>query len=405
MQYLLKYLTETFYFLNEMSIYLVFGLLIAGVLHIVFPDSLVRKHLGKGSFGSVLKATLFGIPIPLCSCGVVPVAKSLEKSGASKGAIVSFLIATPQIGADSFMITYSLLGWVFGVFRVAASFFTALIAGLWVNILSPKAAFGVSSKIINGDDSLRQRAGRLFHYIEFELLGSIANALIIGVLIAGLISAFLPESIFETYLGSPFLSMVLMMVIGVPLYVCASASTPIAASLLLKGISPGAALVFLLTGPATNAVNISTVSSIIGKKFTALYIGIVALVSLLLGGILNLLSGHFQIAEHIHHHHEVLPSFLRIAGTFILVIMLLYYYVSKRTLKKDVMSQEFTLSVEGMTCMHCKMNVQNAVSAVSGISNVVVDLDNKSIQFDAEDDSLIQQVKNKINDAGYEVVE
>lgn len=404
MQYIVKWLSETFYFLNEMSIYLLLGLLIAGVLHVIFPDSLVRKHLGKGSLGSVLKATLFGIPIPLCSCGVVPVAKSLEKSGASKGSIVSFLIATPQIGTDSFMVTYSLLGWAFGVFRIVASLITALVAGIWINMLSHSDTSETLSKNI-GYESVRQRLNNLFQYIQFELLGSIANALVVGIFIAGLISAFIPETIFESYLGSSFLSMVLMMIIGIPLYVCASASTPIAASLLMKGISPGAALVFLLTGPATNAVNMSTVSGIIGKKFTVLYIGVVALVSLLLGGLLNYMSLQFNFNEHLHHHHEILPFYWRLTGTFILVIMLLYYYVSKRMIKKTNLSQQYKLNVEGMTCMHCRANVENAASSISGISNVVVDLDNKNIQFDADDMSLIQQVKNKIYDAGYGVKE
>ncbi len=403
MEYIIKWLTETLYFLNEISVYLLFGLLIAGVLHVLFPDSLVRKQLGKGSLGSVLKATLFGIPIPLCSCGVVPVARSLERSGASKGSIVSFLIATPQIGADSFMVTYSLLGWLFGVFRIAASFLTALIAGFWVNLLSRPGSAEKFSGPGSAEESPGERIKGLFHYVEFELLGSIANALIIGILIAGLISAFIPETIFESYLGNSFLSMVLMMIIGIPLYVCASASTPIAASLLMKGVSPGAALVFLLTGPATNAVNISTVSSIIGKKFTVLYIGVVAAVSLLLGGVLNYLSIQLNLSEHMHHHHEILPSFLRYTGTFVLVILLIYYYVSKRIAEAKEISQQYKLNVEGMTCMHCKMNVEKAAGSVDGISNVVVDLDDNNIQFDAEDTSLIQKVKNKIHDAGYGV--
>ena len=136
MDFLSVILKETILFFNEVSIYLLFGFIIAGILHVLFPESIIRRHLGRDSFGSVLKSTLFGIPIPLCSCGVVPVAASLRNSGASKGATISFLISTPQVGADSFMITYSLLGWIFALFRIVASLITAMAAGIMVNILS-----------------------------------------------------------------------------------------------------------------------------------------------------------------------------------------------------------------------------------------------------------------------------
>ncbi|MDY6972131.1 MAG: permease, partial [Thermodesulfobacteriota bacterium] len=128
-------LRESLFFFNEVAIYLLFGFIMAGALHVLFPESIVRRHLGHRTFRSALKSTLFGIPIPLCSCGVVPVAASMRNSGASRGATVSFLIATPQVGADSFMITYSLLGWVFALFRIAAALLTAITAGIAVNLI------------------------------------------------------------------------------------------------------------------------------------------------------------------------------------------------------------------------------------------------------------------------------
>ncbi len=232
------FLKEIVYFFNEISIYLIFGFLVAGVLHVLFPESLVRKHLGRSSLGSVVKSTLFGIPLPLCSCSVVPVATSLRKSGASKGAVVSFLITTPQIGADSFMVTYSLIGWVFALFRIAASAVTALIAGIVINLFDRKdngsETDSKSMDQLNG--SYKERLRSIFSYIEYELLGSIANALLVGIVVAAVIGVLIPNTFFDQYLGSPFLSMMIMLAIGIPIYVCASASTPIAASLLMKGI-------------------------------------------------------------------------------------------------------------------------------------------------------------------------
>ena len=203
MTIIFEILKEILFFLNEVSVYLLFGFFIAGILHIFFPDEMVRRHLGKDSFGSVIKATLFGIPIPLCSCGVVPVAASLRNSGASKGATVSFLISTPQVGADSFMITFSLLGWIFGIFRIAASLITALAAGVMVNVMQRHR----ESKPVNdfpmylSKDSVQDRMKTIFSYVEYQLLGSLANSLVAGIVIAGIISALIPDGFFEQYFG------------------------------------------------------------------------------------------------------------------------------------------------------------------------------------------------------------
>jgi len=199
MDFLSVILKETIIlFLIEVSIYLLFGFIIAGILHVLFPESIIRRHLGRDSFGSVLKSTLFGIPIPLCSCGVVPVAASLRNSGASKGATISFLISTPQVGADSFMITYSLLGWVFTLFRIVASLITAMAAGIMVNILSRNDSpqSGESPPNINSEEGFGRRIKSILQYVEYDLLGSIANALMVGIIAAGIITALIPEGFF-----------------------------------------------------------------------------------------------------------------------------------------------------------------------------------------------------------------
>jgi uncharacterized membrane protein YraQ (UPF0718 family)/copper chaperone CopZ len=409
---LIHLLKEIVFFFNEVAIYLLFGFLVAGVLHVMFPESLVRRHLGKGSLGSVFKATVFGIPLPLCSCGVVPVATSLKRSGASRGAVVSFLVSTPQIGADSFMVTYSLIGWVFALFRIAASFITSIFAGILVNLSGRRDERRMEEPAKRFDlpePDWKERLRGLYSYVEYSLLGSIANALVAGIILAGIISAYVPESLFQRYLGSPLLSMLLMMMIGIPMYVCAAASTPIAASLILKGLSPGAALVFLLTGPATNAVNITTVSKIVGKKSTALYLTSIAVVSLSLGYLLNTLHNVYGLSPiHLHHQHEILPSWLKIGGSVLLLGMLGWYYVQIKLLpnlrKERVMSsQSVELFVKGMTCMHCVETVKNAVSSVDGVSDVNVLLDKGVVLFRMEKQEALEQVKTRIRNAGYEV--
>ena len=406
MTFIYNLLKEIFFFYHEIAIYLVFGFFVAGVLHVFFPESMIQKHLGASSLGSVIKATLFGIPLPLCSCGVVPVATSLKKSGASKGSIVSFLVSTPQIGADSFLVTYSLIGWVFAVFRIVASAITAFISGVLVNLFSQKDKEEASSTQAL-QETMGERLKSIFFYVEYNLLGSLANALLLGIVIAGLISALIPISFFERYLGNDFLSMILMMAIGIPLYVCASASTPIAASLLMKGISPGAALVFLLTGPATNAVNIATVSKIVGKKSTAAYLATIAGVSLLLGFLLNKLSALTGLAVIHEHHHSMLPEWLNTIGSISLFAMLsIYYYRIKlypKLRKKRTMSNTYTLHVKNMSCMNCVKHVTHAIESVEGTSDIMIDLDKGTASFVLLNTDLLDTVKKKIEEAGYPV--
>lgn len=411
MEYITSFVEEIIYFFNEIAIYLVFGFIVAGILHVLFPDSTVRKHLGRGSFGSVVKSTLFGIPLPLCSCGVVPVATSLRRSGASKGSVVSFLISTPQVGADSFMITYSLIGWVFAIFRIIASLITAFFAGILINIFDKEKAekSEKDTRPSGSESSYMDRIKSLPNYIEYELFGSIANYLVLGLIIAGLIGVFIPDGFFENYLSNSFLSMLLMLVIGIPMYVCASASTPIAASLLMKGISPGAALVFLLTGPATNAVSFSAVTKIVGKKSTGIYLASIAVISLALGYILNIFSDFFGIKESMLHHHETLPSWFKITGSILMVMMFIWYYIKLYIMgyfmKKDkpIKIDKIQLSVQGMTCMHCASTVKKAVESVQGVSDVDVILNDNRVDFVSDNPENIDQIKKKIKAAGYEV--
>ncbi len=401
---------ETLSFYNEIAVYLLLGLLVAGILHVLFPESIVRRHLGKSSIGSVIKSTLFGIPLPLCSCGVVPVATSLRRSGASKGSVVSFLITTPQIGADSFMLTYSLIGWVFAVARIVASVITALIAGLFINFFDrEESTKDVQEKQnINGED-FRTRLIGVPQYVEYELLGAIVNTLLIGILIAGAVGVFMPDAFFATYMNSPFFSMVLMLVIGIPIYVCASASTPIAAALLMKGLSPGAALVFLLSGPATNAVNFTTVLKIIGKKSTAIYIGSIAVVSLVLGYLFNVWLGTGFMYSVMTHQHDMLPDWLRTGSSILLTAMIGWFYFKTKIRKIFKQSRgaaevgKVSLNVRGMTCQHCAKNVERAVLSVEGTQDVQIFLDRDRVEFKLADNRMLNAVKQSIVAAGYDI--
>ncbi|MCX6647296.1 MAG: SO_0444 family Cu/Zn efflux transporter [bacterium] len=304
-------LKEAWEILNESSPYLLLGFVIAGLLKAFIPDSLVEKHLGGKGPGPVIKAALFGVPIPLCSCGVIPAAIGLRKQGASKGATTSFLISTPETGVDSIAITYALLGPVYAIFRPVAAFFSAVVAGLLENLFDkeeikepvatetiPKAccsSCGCSAQIPDTDLKAPRVIDRVRESIKFafgDLLADIGMWLLIGILLAGIITYAVPDDFFAGFLSNNFVSYLIMLAVGIPLYICATASTPLAAALILKGVSPGAALVFLLAGPATNMATITVVGKTMGRKSLIIYLSSIAVTSLVAGYILDLICGN-----------------------------------------------------------------------------------------------------------------
>ncbi len=306
--------TASWEVLLESAPYMLLGFAVAGLLKAFVPTDLVHRHLGRSRLVNVLKASLFGVPIPLCSCGVVPAAAGLREQGASKGATAAFLISTPESGVDSVAITYALLDPLMTLLRPLAAFFTATLAGIAVNATqknetepeqpspAPVPSHGCSSGSCSSkplpasSESLLHRARLGLAYSFGELLKDIGGWFLFGVLLAGVITALVPETFIESHLGNGFTPMLIMLVIAVPMYVCATASTPIAAALALKGLSPGAAMVFLLAGPATNAASIAMVAKIIGKRATVIYLGVIVGSSLALGMLANLLYARLGLS-------------------------------------------------------------------------------------------------------------
>jgi uncharacterized membrane protein YraQ (UPF0718 family) len=328
---------EIIYVYNEAAIYIIFGFFVAGLLKVTIPSEKIFKHLGKKNFSTVLKASILGIPLPLCSCAVLPTAVSLKKQGASRGATLSFLISTPETGIDSISITYALIDPIMTIFRPLSAFVTAITAGLFANNLGGGASEkedreeekehgnGTSCTCEVPEGRQKGKLHKLFHYAFVDLLNDIVFWLIIGIIIAGIISVLVPDNFFERYLNSPFLSMVVMLVFGVPIYMCAASSTPIAAALILKGLNPGAALVFLLAGPATNAGTIAAVGKFLGKQMMVIYLGTIVIASVFLGFILNSIYGALNLSPVAvaGQASELLPESLKMAGSFILLVLMI----------------------------------------------------------------------------------
>lgn len=337
MEAMLGIFRESYFLLNKMSVYLVFGFLFAGVLHVFMKPGTIARHLGGSSFSSVIKASLFGIPLPLCSCGVVPTAMALRKDGASKGSVLSFLISTPTTGVDSIFATYALLGGFFTVFRVIASFVTGVVAGVTANILfKEKASTGARGReggceSCHKDISSETRTGPVdklkgvFSYAFGTLLRDAGKWLIIGIFIGGAIAYFMPESFIERHLGSGWQAMLIMLLVGIPMYVCSAGSIPIAAALMLKGMSPGAAFVFLLAGPATNSVAVTVIGSEFGRKMVSVFLGSIIVCSVGLGALLNHLWQFLNIdaLSYMARHGDIIPSWLKISASAFLTLCIL----------------------------------------------------------------------------------
>ena len=314
----------------KMAPFLLLGIIFAGLIKLLVPEESVSRHLGGDRFTSVLKATLFGIPLPLCSCGVIPVAVSLRRQGAGKGASLSFLISTPTTGIDSILATYSLLGWVFTAFRIAASFVSGVICGFFVNLFEKNGFSEVKEGVHNCCSSCcsHEKIGLkgAFRYAFVELLGDIGKWLILGTLLGGLIMALVPRDFISSFLGSPFLSMILMLLIGIPIYVCATGSIPLAAALIAKGMSPGAGLVFLIAGPATNTVNLAVLTKEFGKKAVFVYLASISFVSLLFGYILNLLvvKGLVDVSLFLDVEAGLIPEWIELLSALVLLFFIGY---------------------------------------------------------------------------------
>jgi uncharacterized membrane protein YraQ (UPF0718 family) len=326
MAYLTSITAGFWHTLEAMAPYLLFGFLAAGLLSVFVSPELVERHLGRGRGRPVVKAALFGVPLPLCSCSVIPVATSLRRHGANRGATVSFLISAPQTGVDSIFVTYSLLGPVFAVFRPLAAFVSGLFGGLIVahadgeGETPPGEEDAPTCCCCHAPGARRSlRAGLRHGFVT--LPRDIANSLIVGLLLAGLIGALIPEAYFAGGLGSGWGAKFLMMLAGIPVYVCATATVPVAAALIGAGLSPGAALVFLMTGPATNAATIATVWNVMGKRTAWLYVAVVGVSALAAGGLLDKVyqstGATAAVAE-----HAMLPGAVRTAAAVALLLLL-----------------------------------------------------------------------------------
>jgi len=420
MEYIKNYFLELFELTNEMSPYLLLGFFFAGLLHVFFKKERIAKYMGSSKIKSAIYATLIGIPLPLCSCGVIPTGISFYKNGASKGSTVSFLISTPQTGVDSILVTYSLLGLPFAIIRPIIALISGVFGGVFTNLYTKN-----ENENDRNNPTITEEAKsdgnlfyRFFNYAFVEFLQDISKWLIIGLMAAAFIALVLPNDFFTSYINNNLLSMGIVLLASIPLYVCATGSVPIAAVLLMKGLSPGAALVFLMAGPATNTATITVLTKVLGRKALLGYLVSIIGFSLLFGLIIDSFLPRewftsFISMGHSSHSEHGLPYWFQISSTVALVLLIINAYyqkyklnifgekISPETEKKQTDSTLFSyVKVEGMTCNHCKENVENGLNSLSEIEVESIDLKKSTVKIKGANIDY-KLVKDTVESLGY----
>lgn len=455
----------------EMAPFLLLGFLLAGVIHVWIPNKLYVPKISKSNFKSVLWAALFGVPLPICSCGVIPTSIAIRREGASKGASVSFLISTPATGVDSILATYSLLGLPFAILRPIAAFVTALFGGVLTNAVtrgecrgdasdenrkvaeaecggvaeadccgsaSGKCGCGASvaaEKCDCGEHALAAKLSVLHRIKEtlrygfVDMVSNVSKWLCIGLVLGALIAAFVPNDFFLALREYPVLCMLAVLVLAMPMYTCATGSIPLALALVAKGITPGAALVLLMAGPATSIASMLVVGKAFGKRTLVAYLVSIAAGALFFGFIVDtffmdtFLSAMLPSGAAMEMGHGALGIFDYVCACF-LALLMIYSRIPKRrgkhcccdehcgcsehdhaaacdaVLKTGEVALTHTYRVLGMNCSHCKMCVEKAAMKLDGVTFATADIAKKQLEIEGSVEEA--ELKAAIEAAGFE---
>ncbi len=385
----------------ELSPWLLLGMLISGVLHVALPKNFVRRRF-RG-YSGVVQSVLLGVPLPLCSCGVIPAGIGLKNDGASDGAAVGFLISTPQTGVDSVLVSASFFGWPFAIFKMITAAVTG-IAGGWLTEATcqstSKDEVDCSPAVSVVANSKTPWWSELWTH-AFEVLQSIWLWLLIGVTVSALIGTFGFESVIKQ-VGDYglFPAMLLMLAIAIPLYVCATASVPIAAALVQSGLPPAVALVFLMAGPATNLTTMGAIRKRFGWRVLSIYLGTLIIGSFLAAILFDwVLSATVAAGESHNHDHQNWWSTL----SAMVVLLLIGKILSKRVLTTRQIKNESTIeiSINGMHCGSCVSRIETAVGSMDGVDSIQVDIDRRAASING--DASIEELISVITGLGFEV--
>jgi len=401
------FINEVSYLFVEIAPYIILGFIVSGFLYMFTSKEMVTKNVGTPGFMSVLKASILGVPMPLCSCGVIPVSTSMYKRGATKGATLSFLISTPQTGVDSILLTLNQMGPQFAIIRPIVALITGVIGGMFGDLISDndyKSTTTIKHK--HGPKSLLD--GLKYSFIT--LPQDVIKPLIKGIIISGFISVLLPSDFFASYNLTGITAMIIIALASVPIYVCATASVPIAMMLISKGLEPGAAFVFLMAGPATNAATISVIINSLGKKIVYVYISVIFISSIIFGLLINAFLDPNSLPMNMHHGHSHniiwnIFSQLSVSGMIIITGYTLFSQFkgqSKNNSSNLNQTVDLSIIVKGMTCNHCKETATEAINSCHGVEDVSINLESGKTLINGKNLDK-KEIITSINSVGFSV--
>mgnify|MGYP001422234858 CR=1 FL=1 len=379
--------------------WLLLGTLVAGLLHVLLPPGFVRRQL-RGRFG-VLKAVGLGVPLPLCSCGVIPAGLGLKRDGASNGASIGFLISTPQTGVDSVFVSASFLGWPFALFKVVAALVTGLIGGLFTDWVDTE------NQDTNNDvepSHAPERSVQEMVWHSLDIVRSIWVWLVVGIVASALIQNYVPDSFFGDVSGhGDLLSMLAILAVSLPLYVCATASVPIAAAFVAGGMPAGAAIVFLMAGPATNVATVGAVYRGFGRRALTIYLLTIVVGSMLAGFAFEEILSQTDASGQVEHLHE---AWWAVACGVVFCGLMGFFAIEElrnRLRRAATLDGEgatiHELSVAGMTCNGCVNKLRGRLEALEGVAAVEVFLEPGSARVQGT--ITVDQFRQTIEDAGF----
>lgn len=395
--------------LCQMAPYLLLGFMMAGVLHVFVPANFFERHLAKENFKSVLLAALIGVPLPLCSCGVIPTAISLRKDGASRGATVSFMISTPQIGVDSIIATYSMMGLPFAIVRPIVALITSIAGGAVTTWYSKDEIVVRQNCSCETKENTRNRFVMFLKYSFIDLVQNIGKWLVIGLMIGTLITLLVPDSFFTDLNLPSIVTMLIVLLIAIPMYVCSTGSIPIAAALMLKGLSPGAALVLLIAGPGVSVASLLVVGKSLGRKQLFFYLGSIIFGSMICGLFVDnflprewfAITSLCETSGHCASHAGVSASWFEIVSGIFLVLLLINAFMLKFFKKEETVNEnQVVYRIDGMSCNHCKNSVEKAIKALDNVEDVEVILGKKEAVVTGKPNDEI--VKKTVEELGFE---
>ena len=401
---LTDFFSRCFATLCELAPWLLLGMLISGVLHVWLPKDFIKRRFQ--GFGGVVKSVLLGVPLPLCSCGVIPAGIGLKNDGASDGSAVGFLISTPQTGVDSILVSASFFGWPFAIFKMLAAAVTGLIGG-WLTEVTTATEMdpaNVEAALPITKQDLYQSPWyqRLWSH-AIEVLESIWLWLVIGIVVSALISMLgIGEWVDQFGENNLLLSMLLMLVISIPLYVCATASVPIAASLVASGLPPAVALVFLMAGPATNLTTMGAIRKRFGWRVLTIYLGTLIVGSFLAAFLFDEILGGSSLrfdGAHTHDHQ----NWWSILSAVVLLLLIGQIFVKRWFRGSHVIGDgAIELSINGLHCQSCVSRIETAVGQMEEVDSVRVDLSQNTASVDGR--ASIESLRSVIEGLGFEVI-